>query len=133
MELKGISLFDNAVARGSVIFVVNSVLKTDQVRVEASTSRLRITLRERCAQTTMRAAVFAFMQCFAVVITRSTIRVAGAVGNNSEGGSHSIEEGTQHRCNVLCFTFDMVDGRRGNLSLRCRLTRGRTTGLVENE
>lgn len=32
--LRGISLFGNAVARGSVVFVVNSVLETYQVRTK---------------------------------------------------------------------------------------------------
>ena len=31
VELKGVSLFNNAVVRGSVVFVVGSVLMTDQV------------------------------------------------------------------------------------------------------
>lgn len=34
VELRGVSLFDNTVARGSVVFVVNSVLKTYQVRTQ---------------------------------------------------------------------------------------------------
>lgn len=36
VELRGISLFGNTVARGSVVFVVDSVLKTYQVRTRAA-------------------------------------------------------------------------------------------------
>ena len=36
VELRGVSLFDNTVARGSVVFVVDSVLKTYQVRRKRS-------------------------------------------------------------------------------------------------
>ena len=62
MELKHVSLFNNTVARGSVVFVVNSDFTTDQVRTKIA--RPEQTKSNACTRTTSLVPMVVLTQCW---------------------------------------------------------------------